>query len=161
MRNMKRFSIQNLLSSEGHENFPERSHGPHSYSTVEFRYSTSQKTPSQSHSENLRPNASSTTRAQLRRTAEEDQILKTVIADNARKSNKILESLPCRAGKQCRKRWLIHPHPDLRKGKWARWEDRIILHEQSVETSFDIVWTMQVRFVVIIPCYQGQLSTSS
>ena len=130
-RNQERISIQSLVYSERSQYVTGGSHGAHSYSSVEIQNSTSLETLSRPDYENSRVNATSTLRVPRRWTEEEDQILRTVIANNAGTWNKISESLPRRTGKQCRERWLDHLRPHLRKGKWDPWEDHIILREQS------------------------------
>ena len=133
-RTMKRISIKKLLCSERHEDVTKSSHSVHSQLTIDLRNSRSQETLSISDSEISREKAKSTTRGRRRWTAEEDQILKTVTADNAGKLKwiKISESLPGRTGKQCSERWLNHLRPHLRKSNWSPWEDCIILREQSI-----------------------------
>lgn len=44
-------------------------------------------------------------------------------------NEKVHNSLPMRQGKQCRERWYNHLSPELRKEKWERCEDIIIIEK--------------------------------
>ena len=61
-------------------------------------------------------------------TKEEDEILrKMVLAEGPKNWTAIAAALPGRIGKQCRERWHNHLDPSIKKEKWSKEEDRIIL----------------------------------
>ena len=64
-------------------------------------------------------------------TSIEDRRLRQLAEACAGNWNAIAASLPGRTGKQCRERWLNHLRPDIRKGNWTEYEDKIILREQK------------------------------
>jgi hypothetical protein len=70
----------------------------------------------------------------------EDRILSDIVTrEGAQKWQKVAESLPGRAGKQCRERWFNHICPEVRKGSWTTEEDRIIMEsvrEHGTKWSF-------------------------
>lgn len=87
--------------------------------------------PPRPHSPGIRKRGASSGKGKRLWTSEEDERLRQLAGCSPENWNVISVSLPGRTGKQCRERWLNHLRPDIRKGEWTAYEDRIILREQA------------------------------
>lgn len=79
---------------------------------------------------------------------EEDRILTEIVNNNGASNwTEVAKSLPGRIGKQCRERWHNHLDPNIKKMKWTREEDILIvkLHLKHGNRWCDIAKEVQGR----------------
>ena len=89
------------------------------------------------------PDESTKTCSKKTWTAEEDELLKSLVNESGTKSwIKVGSKFPDRSGKQCRERWYNHLDPAVKKGDWSEEEDRVLLELQA---SMGNQWAMMTK----------------
>lgn len=63
--------------------------------------------------------------------SDEDQLLKTLVAEGRKNWGQVASRIPGRTSKQCRERWYNHLDPNIVRGEYTADEDRIILESQA------------------------------
>lgn len=64
-------------------------------------------------------------------TAEEDQNLLILVAENPKNWGHVARGINGRTAKQCRERYHNHLDPSIKKGDWSEQEDKIIIEQQK------------------------------